>query len=55
MPAPDPRPLGSRRVRLRRFIADACHLALSTTLWLGGTLGFTVGDDRVTLTARMPL
>ncbi len=43
MPAPDPRPLGSRRVRLRRFLADACHLVLSTTIWLGGTLLVTLG------------
>ena len=30
-------------MRLRRFLADACHLVLSTTLWLGGTLLVTLG------------
>lgn len=43
MRAPDSRPLSSRRMRLRRLLADACHLVLSTTLWLGGTLLVTLG------------
>ena len=59
MPALDPRPLGSRRVRLRRFLADACHLALSTTIWLGGTLLVTLGTILAVVIlaadARLPL
>lgn len=43
MVAHDPRPLGGRAARLRRLFADACHLGLSTTLWLGGTLLVTLG------------
>ena len=43
MPAPDPRPFDACTMRLRRFLADACHLVLSTTIWLGGTLLATLG------------
>ena len=43
MSAPDPRLLGTRGARLRRFLGNACHLALSTTLWLGGTVLVALG------------
>lgn len=44
MNAPDLRPVtATRMVRLRRLIADGCHLLLSATLWLGGILLATLG------------
>jgi len=43
MPAHDLRLPDTRSARLRRFLADTCHLALSITLWLGGTLLVTLG------------
>jgi hypothetical protein len=43
MPAHDLRPPAARSAQLRRLLADACHVALSTTLWLGGTLLVTLG------------
>lgn len=43
MRAHDLRPPGTRSAWLRRLLADACHVALSTTLWLGGTLLVTLG------------
>lgn len=59
MRAPDPRPFGARTVRLRRFLADACHLALSTTIWLAGTLLVTLGTILAVVIlaadARLPL
>ena len=33
----------TRAARVRRFLVDACHLLLSTTLWLGGTVLATLG------------
>ncbi|WP_374942088.1 hypothetical protein [Sphingomonas sp.] len=43
MPAHNLRPPVTRSAELRRLLADACHLALSATLWLGGTLLVTLG------------
>ena len=59
MVAHDPRPLGARAARLQRFLADACHLALSTTIWLAGTLLVTLGTILVVVIlaadARLPI
>lgn len=43
MPAHDLQSPVTRSARLRRLLANACHVALSTTLWLGGTLLVTLG------------
>ncbi len=44
MNAPELRPVtGTRMARLRRLMADGCHLLLSATLWLGGILLATLG------------
>lgn len=49
----------TRGARLRRSLADACHLILSTALWLGGTLLATLGTILVLVIlvadAQLPL
>lgn len=45
MAAPDLRPATLTRIaRIRHICADGCHLLLSATLWLGGTLLAALGS-----------
>lgn len=60
MAAPDPHcPASAPIDRVRRLLADLCHVMLSSALWLGGTLLAALGSILaiaiLAADARMPL